>query len=536
MNAVLDSPMAHRLALALLHFLWQGALLGLAAWGALSALRRSSPQARYLVGCSFLLLCLAASVLTFWVAGREVQEVVPQAAYASLPAGSPQHGPAAAVPEGRAFALPLIPGSQVRPALPWVLLLWSAGVAFMWLRTAGGWIWLMRLKASAKPVEEPAWMGELLRRSGLRNTIRLLESARVPTPMCVGILRPVILLPLGFLTGIDPVAAEAVLAHEFAHIRRMDALVNGLQCAVESVFFYHPAVWWISRRIRIEREHCCDDAAVLACGDAVLYAETLCRLDDFRNAPTLGLRAQGGNLMERLRRLLNAAPPDLRIASPGLSLLAALALVGPLPVQVALAPSQPPSAPAVAMALPASGNGPVRPEPEPDAPAITAPSLAIPDGASRRPESEGSSITWPQQAPSTATSREPQPAPPRTELKAEELPVWRDTTPGALLLPSRSAVITDAVPPHRANAYLIKIPAWSSATITASSQQGNAYMRVNTMPSRGVRFLRPMNRLVITNASDTEQTCGFSVYFVPLYGGPRDISIRQEFGTLPPSH
>jgi hypothetical protein len=150
----------------------------------------------------------------------------------------------------------------------------------------------------------------------------------------MGLLRPIILLPIGFFTNLDPLAAEAVLAHELAHLRRLDGLVNGLQCAVEVLFFFHPAVWWISRRIRTEREHCCDDAAVLACGSAVFYAETLSRLDELRDRPpSLALLAKGGNLMERLRRLLLSEPTRLPLATPSLPLVVTILLLGTIPVQ-----------------------------------------------------------------------------------------------------------------------------------------------------------------------------------------------------------
>jgi hypothetical protein len=150
----------------------------------------------------------------------------------------------------------------------------------------------------------------------------------------MGLLRPIILLPLGFFTNLDPLAAEAVLAHELAHLRRLDGLVNGLQCVIEVLFFFHPAVWWISRRIRTEREHCCDDAAVLACGDAVFYAETLSRLDELRDRPpSLALLANGGNLMERLRRLLLSEPPRLHLATSGLPLVVTILLFGSVPGQ-----------------------------------------------------------------------------------------------------------------------------------------------------------------------------------------------------------
>ena len=118
-------------------------------------------------------------------------------------------------------------------------------------------------------------MGALAARLGIRRPVRLLESARVQVPVVIGALRPVLLLPASALTGLAPAQVEAVLAHELAHIRRHDYPVNLLQSAAETLLFYHPGVWWLSARIRAEREHCCDDIAVRVCGDAVGYAEAL---------------------------------------------------------------------------------------------------------------------------------------------------------------------------------------------------------------------------------------------------------------------
>ena len=95
----------------------------------------------------------------------------------------------------------------------------------------------------------------------------------VEVPTVIGWLRPVVLMPASALSGMGPQQLEAILAHELAHIRRHDYLVNLLQTVVETLLFYHPAVWWLSGRIRVERENCCDDLAVSLCGDPYAYAE-----------------------------------------------------------------------------------------------------------------------------------------------------------------------------------------------------------------------------------------------------------------------
>src|SRR5206468_7510728 len=114
----------------------------------------------------------------------------------------------------------------------------------------------------------------------------LVKSGLVQVPIVIGCLRPVILLPAGTLSGLTPAQLEAILAHELAHVRRHDYLVNAAQCVLETLMFYHPVVWWISHCIREEREHCCDDLVVQVCGDRLAYAKALASLEGSR----IGLR------------------------------------------------------------------------------------------------------------------------------------------------------------------------------------------------------------------------------------------------------
>jgi BlaR1 peptidase M56/HEAT repeats len=139
--------------------------------------------------------------------------------------------------------------------------------------------------------------------------VRLVASALTQVPAVIGWWRPVILMPVSVLTGggLTPLQLDALLAHELAHVRRHDYLVNVLQTVIEALLFYHPAVWWVSTRVREEREHCCDDLAVAACGDARFYATALLTMEQLRTAPALALAANGGSLVGRVRRLLTPA-------------------------------------------------------------------------------------------------------------------------------------------------------------------------------------------------------------------------------------
>ena len=144
-------------------------------------------------------------------------------------------------------------------------------------------------------------------RSGsvLRRATQILQSTLVQVPVVAGYFRPVILVPMSVISGLPASQLEAILAHELAHIRRHDYLVNLLQTLLETVFFYHPAVWWLSRQIRNERENCCDDLAVGVVGSGVDYGRALLAVAELHRPSTaLVLGVRDGSLLARVRRIL----------------------------------------------------------------------------------------------------------------------------------------------------------------------------------------------------------------------------------------
>jgi HEAT repeat protein len=180
-------------------------------------------------------------------------------------------------------------------------------------------------------VREPAaelrtMLARIARRLGLSRPVRIAESLLVDSPAVIGWLRPVVLVPASLASGLTPLQVEAILAHELAHVRRHDYLVNLAQALVETLLFYHPAVWWISARVREEREHCCDDLAVAVCGDGRVYAAALLSLEEHR-APRLAAAATGGALLSRIRRLVVPAPAHAETAPRWIAAVAGLALV-----------------------------------------------------------------------------------------------------------------------------------------------------------------------------------------------------------------
>ncbi len=348
-----DHPLVRALGWALLHFVWQGALLaGLAAL-AMRLLRARSPQARYAVGCAALLLMVAAPVATGLAAYDPAQAL----AAGPLPGGGAERQ--AVLARLAEVARQVRPADawryRVEAAIPSLVAVWLAGILVLSLRLVGGWGYAQRLaRREVRPATAALQrrLDELARRLELSRPVRLLESARVRVPTVVGWLRPVVLLPLAAAAGLTPAQLEAVLLHELAHVRRHDYLVNLLQSAAEVLLFYHPGVWWVSERVREEREACCDDVAVAACGDALVYARALTRLEGLRAAPPrLAMAADGGSLLHRVRRLVLPAPQPARGAAP--LLLGALLLAG-----LAAAAAQRTLAPAPAETAGADGTAP----------------------------------------------------------------------------------------------------------------------------------------------------------------------------------
>ena len=146
----------------------------------------------------------------------------------------------------------------------------------------------------------------------------IVSSIRISVPVVLGHVKPVIVLPAAALSGLSPAQLDAILAHELAHVRRHDYLVNLAQAVIETLLFYHPAVWWVSRQVRETREHCCDDLAVTVCRSRREYVHALLDLEQLRDStPALALGATDGSLLARGRRLL--APPQRAASAPRLA-------------------------------------------------------------------------------------------------------------------------------------------------------------------------------------------------------------------------
>lgn len=351
-SALFGQPAVQAVGWALLQFVWQGTVIGLAAAAALAALRRSAPDVRYLVGTVALAVMLTLPVVTALQRYSVITTHPAADAIAATPASGSHIETAPDATVARSTTTAVVPAAPaatqsaiLRPErlLPMVMIVWLAGVTVLSLRLFTGWLWIRRMRTHGVVPADPSWdriVQRLARQLHISRTIALLESMLVDVPTVIGWLTPVVLLPVSAIGGLAPQQLEAILAHELAHIRRHDYAVNVMQTLVETLLFYHPAVWWVSRRIRAERENCCDDLAVALCGDPIAYANALADLESLRSSipryrklERTVLAATGGSLLQRVRRLLGApshapAGPAWLAGTAALVVIACLAFSG----------------------------------------------------------------------------------------------------------------------------------------------------------------------------------------------------------------
>jgi hypothetical protein len=364
-----------RLGWVLVHSLWQFAAVAAVVATALWLARRSAPAVRHGLLLGGLVAFVALPVATWCLVDLSPAAALANAAeLAALPVGERGLGPAAdrvtasgpIVPPGHAHAgrvpkgesdqvTAIVAGSfplrkTLRPWLGWCVAAWLVGVMACAARPLVGWLAWRRLVAAgvAVPAHVAALVERAGRRLGLSRPVKVLASAACTVPAVAGWLAPVMLVPVALLTSLPPVQLETILLHELAHVRRGDFLVHMLQVLVETLGFYHPAVWWLSGRLRVEREHCCDDLVVATAGGREAYGRALVAVEELRGtAAAVALSAADGSLLARIRRLVTGVEP--RASGWPLPAFAAAGLAGLL-VAVSLA------APARADELPKDTN------------------------------------------------------------------------------------------------------------------------------------------------------------------------------------
>jgi len=289
-DAINSSPLANAIGIALIHLSWQGLLIGGVLSMVLLALRESPPSRRYAA-------CMVAMIAMFAAPLVTVSAIL-------LGVADPLRGVAGHVSRAAASGA----AGWMHQALPWLTVGWGLGATGLQLRLALNWIRAKRLKMVGVSPLPVAWMVEwedVRRRMGIARRVRVVESALARVPSVVGCLSPIVLVPAGLVGRLAPPQIRGIIAHELAHIRRHDHLVNLLQNVFESLFFFHPITWWVSDRLRAEREYCCDDLAMSVCGNRLQYAQALTSLDEFRaRVGRSEVASTGGPFMNRILRIL----------------------------------------------------------------------------------------------------------------------------------------------------------------------------------------------------------------------------------------
>jgi beta-lactamase regulating signal transducer with metallopeptidase domain len=358
------NPTVGAIGWTLIHFCWQAAVIAAfyRSLGVLAA--RWSSNARYLLALGALLLMLATAVGTF---GFEMQSIaftpddpgtgtlmVPHTFSPVITARSEMAKPVAAsqpTSTGLTSSSLLVSIAQL-PVLRVIDGLWLLGVLVLSLRSLGGWWLIQRLRATATveaPDQVQASFRAIAKALKIHQPVLLRVSSAVTGPVTVGALRALILLPVCAATSLSPDELEVVLAHELAHVRRADFFWNLVETLVETLFFFHPAVWWLSGQIRHERELCCDDLALSVCPNPLVYANALFELEQQRSRIGQLSMALNGHQPGRALRMRIARVLGEPVANTGsrqsfsLAAAAAVLVVLLLPVPQLMASLKPAS-------------------------------------------------------------------------------------------------------------------------------------------------------------------------------------------------
>ena len=311
-RSYLSGPVADALGWTLLHAIWQGFALVLPAALVLHFLQNRSSALRYRVSVLTLLTQVLLSAATFaWYYQPALPPFTPVSSTTLL------NNTASINWQTVSQTIPWHQQLQqfLETHLSQFVLIYLIGVVLFGLRLAGGWVYLQRLSQTATQPTTAVWahlIDKLQVALSTRTVVQIRESVQIATPMIIGVLKPILLVPIGLATHLSVRELEAVLAHELAHVKRHDYAVNLLQSVTEMLYFFHPALWWLSARVREEREHCCDDLAVQVCGgDGRILAQALAHVEELRLTQTslmpalaMGFASNRQHLLHRVRRML----------------------------------------------------------------------------------------------------------------------------------------------------------------------------------------------------------------------------------------
>lgn len=300
-----NSATLYHLALTLIHFIWQGGLIAFALKLTLLFTSFKQVQFRYFASCTAMLACLLAPIATFTYIYQP--EINSSALFLSNNLFVDLENAALHSTQSAWY-------DEFVITLPYVSIIWLTVVLLLSSKLLTELYQIKRLSqvGTVQPSDQLQQRFEqLIEKVGASKNTRLFITLKTSVPMALGWLKPVVLIPASMVTGLTPQQLDMLLLHELAHVRRHDYLVNFIQTLVETLLFFHPAVRWISKQIRNEREYCSDDIAVEHAGCAVAYAHTLadtaslCRQHRHNAIPSMAMAASGGDLKQRVVRLVD---------------------------------------------------------------------------------------------------------------------------------------------------------------------------------------------------------------------------------------
>jgi beta-lactamase regulating signal transducer with metallopeptidase domain len=285
----------------LIHSLWQGLVIILLVVALLRIVPTRFSNHRYIIACAGLAGILIASVATFFFLNTSAASVNHIHSHSSVVSFTVQNG-SDPINEILFFKEYLAAHMDI------ILFLWLIGACVFSLRLFGCWIFVIRMKQRATLLDNE-WSKRLVElATQLKiNSVGLAESMYISSPMVIGFFKPVVLVPIGLLTGLTTEQVETIFLHELAHVKRQDYLVNVIQSIIEIVLFFNPFVWMLSNIIRREREYCCDDAVVLTHVNKLAYAHALARLEEARlsgNTLAISLASNRNLLLIRIKRIM----------------------------------------------------------------------------------------------------------------------------------------------------------------------------------------------------------------------------------------
>ncbi len=327
-------PIAIPISWTLIHSLWQALVIAVVLTLALYIFRRSSSRFKYILALGALGTILLGSISTYYLYSVDHEyakmlktETITPVTTASALIGLEEPAVAETPFEGNSVSV----SSNGYDALIWLFVLWVVGVLTLTIYNFISWQWTRYFTTTLiQPISEK-WQerfDDLCYRLKMDRAVRLIESKLIQSPCVIGWFKPIILVPSGIFTGFNTQYLEMILTHELAHIKNYDILINYFQKFIETLLFFNPSVWWISRKIRFEREHCCDDLVVSTYNDKLKYAHALADLEQFRQKQFgFAMAARGGSLIGRIKRLIGKSEKSNYRSGLGAVLVTAFSLM-----------------------------------------------------------------------------------------------------------------------------------------------------------------------------------------------------------------